>query len=305
MTFTTPVASMRVLLTLLALSASVFMSGLLAQAPDFHKAPATAAQTKNPLAGQPDAATAGRALYQQNCQACHGTTGQGSGNIPALREGPTQAAPDGSIFWFITQGDLNNGMPAWASLPEQQRWQVVTYLKAMSTTPASAAAAPAPPRNSGHLPDPATTAASKAMPATPPFTDFRYEKPGNSRWIKVSDLPAPFATESASNGSTIVPRPAGAWPIAPAGFTVTLYAEGLNNPRLIRTAPNGDFFLAETGPGEVKVLRGFNKEGKPETTSTFATGLKQSLRHRLLPRRPQSGVGLLRRRKCRRPLSLP
>jgi glucose/arabinose dehydrogenase len=113
------------------------------------------------------------------------------------------------------------------------------------------------------------------MPATPPFTDFRYEKPGNSRWIKVSDLPAPFATESASNGSIIVPRPADAWPIAPPGFKVTLYAEGLNNPRLIRTAPNGDFFLAETGPSEVKVLRGFNKEGKYEKISTFATGLKQ------------------------------
>src|ERR1017187_7135742 len=79
----------------------------------------------------------------------------------------------------------------------------------------------------------------------PPFTDFRFEKPGTPRKIIVQDLPAPFATNSAGNGPRVVVRPESAWPKAPNGFKVGLYATGLVNPRLIRTAPNGDFFVAE------------------------------------------------------------
>src|SRR5208282_329111 len=68
--------------------------------------------------------------------------------------------------------------------------------------------------------------------------------------------------------------PEGSWPIAPTGFTVQLYATGLDNPRLIRTAPNGDFFLAESESGKIKVFRGITANGKPKETSVFATGLK-------------------------------
>jgi len=57
---------------------------------------------------------------------------------------------------------------------------------------------------------------------------------------------------------------------------VELYATGLLNPRLTRTAPNGDIFVAETtGSGEIKIFRGITAEGKAKETSTFATGLKQ------------------------------
>jgi hypothetical protein len=38
------------------------------------------------------------------------------------------AAP-GELFWFITNGDLNKGMPSWSQLPKQQRWQIVTFLE--------------------------------------------------------------------------------------------------------------------------------------------------------------------------------
>ncbi len=64
--------------------------------------------------------------------AVHATVpqGQGTGNIPALKTGPAQAAAEGELFWFITQGDVNNGMPSWASLSEERRWQIVSYLKA-------------------------------------------------------------------------------------------------------------------------------------------------------------------------------
>ncbi|HSM78639.1 MAG TPA: hypothetical protein VLT57_13465, partial [Bryobacteraceae bacterium] len=88
------------------------------------------------------------------------------------------------------------------------------------------------------------------------FTDYAHEAPGTFRKITPADLPAPFATKSADNGPDVIPRPEGAWPKALPGFKVTQYATGLDNPRLILRAPNGDIFLAESGPGRLKVLRG-------------------------------------------------
>ena len=94
-----------VVLAALALLTSFGCRPAAAQTPTFHDAPATAAKTKNPFAGQADAAQAGANLYAKKCVLCHGDKGQGVGNIPALAKGPTQAASDGAIFWFITQGD--------------------------------------------------------------------------------------------------------------------------------------------------------------------------------------------------------
>ena len=107
------------------------------------------------------------------------------------------------------------------------------------------------------------------------LTDYRGDKPGVVRKITVADLPKPFATQSVDNGPRLVSRPARAWPQAPAGFKVDQYATGLSNPRLARTAPNGDIFIAESQPGRVKVLRGFGKDGQAEKVEVFATGLRQ------------------------------
>lgn len=108
-----------------------------------------------------------------------------------------------------------------------------------------------------------------------PFSDYRTQKPGATHKITAKDLPAPFATKSVDNGPDQVDRPANASPQVPAGFKVELYATGFDNPRLIRTAPNGDVFLAESRKGEILVLRGIGKDGKVEQTSVFATGLAQ------------------------------
>ena len=232
----------------------------------FHDAPAAAAAVKNPVAGQAAAIAAGRALYTTNCASCHGASTQGNGNVPALASAQVKHASAGALFWFVTQGSVANGMPAWGSLPEQQRWQLVSYLQsldaasAQAATPAAAIASPV----AGQWPAP------KA-----PFTDFRYEAPGTSRKITVADLPAPFATPSAGNAPQLVARPADAWPKAPAGFKVEQFATGLNNPRLLRTAPNGDVFVAETKAGQLTVFRGITAEGHPKETHVFVTGLHQ------------------------------
>ena len=107
------------------------------------------------------------------------------------------------------------------------------------------------------------------------FVDYRSMKTGTFRKITVADLAQPFATESVRNNAEMVPRPADAWPQAPAGFKVDLYATALEGPRQIRMAPNGDFFVAESTAGQIKVFRGRGPDGKPEQVSVFASGLKQ------------------------------
>jgi len=248
-------------------AAGALLAVLPAVAQSFHDAPASSAALKDPAPGKQNA-DAGRQLYQDHCAACHGPNAQGTGNIPSLANGPAQKAKPGELFWFITHGDISSGMPAWDTLPARQRWQIVTYIKYLHgpggkqmTAAGKGATAP--------------TATLQAPPPPPPFTDFRYEKPGTIRKITVQDLPAPFATQSAGNSPTIAPRPEGVWPQAPKGFKVGLYATGLDNPRLIRTAPNGDFFVAETRKGQIMVFRGITADGKPRTTSVFASGLNE------------------------------
>jgi len=103
------------------------------------------------------------------------------------------------------------------------------------------------------------------------FVDSKDLKPGTFKKIAANDLPKPFDTESHRN-TDLAPRPSGALPQAPAGFKVELYLDGLRNPRQIRIAPNGDFFLTETNAGEIKVIRGRTADGKPQQVETFATG---------------------------------
>ena len=125
------------------------------------------------------------------------------------------------------------------------------------------------------------------------FTDWNQQRPGVRHKITVGDLPAPNPTEAVDNGPNVVPRPINAWPIAPANFSVTLYAGGdsvplqrsaatehmkLSNgtftePRYIVTAPNGDIFLSDSGAGTIFVLRGVAPSGKAATIEKFATGL--------------------------------
>ena len=258
--------STRLMTACAALFALATLSVLLAQSPAFHNAPASAAASKNPLAGNANAAQAGAAVFSENCAVCHGAQGQGTGNIPDLRRSHVAAAKDGEIFWYVTHGDAKNGMPGWPSLTRDQRWQVVAYIR---TLPSVAVAAPAAAKL-----DPAMEGAMRAAPPPKaPFTDFRYEYPGAIRKITLADLPAPYATTSAGNAPRIVKRPDNAWPRAPEGFVVELYATDLNNPRLLRVAPNGDIFVAESKPGDVKVFRGFTPAGRPELVETFATGM--------------------------------
>jgi glucose/arabinose dehydrogenase len=100
------------------------------------------------------------------------------------------------------------------------------------------------------------------------------DSPGLRRIIRLEDLPGTNATPSADKAPHMIKRPEGAMPKAPDGFTVELVASGLNNPRKIATAPNGDIFIAESSPGRIKVLRP-GAENKTPESKIFADKLHQ------------------------------
>lgn len=73
-------------------------------------------------------------------------------------------------------------------------------------------------------------------------------------------LPEPYATKSVQNFCKVVGWKEGELPIAPKGFTVSKFADGLENPRWLYVAPNGDLFVAEAGTRIPKKKREDEKE---------------------------------------------
>jgi hypothetical protein len=116
------------------------------------------------------------------------------------------------------------------------------------------------------------------------FGDWQADRPGITRRITPNDLPKPWATPSAGNGSHIVPRPADAKPQVPDGFDVALFAEGLTNPRIIRVAPNGDVFVAETRANRIRVLRAADGDSKPRVDGIYAADLNRRFGIAFYPR---------------------
>jgi glucose/arabinose dehydrogenase len=120
------------------------------------------------------------------------------------------------------------------------------------------------------------TAAPAPAPTLSPSEDpgaWENAAPGVKHHITVADLPPPYKTRSAGNGPHVVKAPPGATLAVPPGFTVKLFAEHLSNPRIIRVAPNGDIFIAETGANRIHVMRAADGADTPSINQIFATGL--------------------------------
>jgi glucose/arabinose dehydrogenase/cytochrome c551/c552 len=225
-------------------------------------------------------AVKGKAVFEQNCALCH------SDNTETVKQGPslmgiyhrpagtganftyTKALKDSGLTWDAANLDRFLANPA-AAVPGTtmpialanpgDRQDVIAYLAALKA-PAAAPVAAAP------TPAPAPTAGGDPG-------DWLHAAPGVKHHIMLADLPAPFSTTSAGNGPKTVRQPPNAALAVPPGFTVRLFAAGLSNPRLLRVAPNGDIFIAETSQNRIRVLRAADGADGPSDVQIFADGL--------------------------------
>lgn len=127
---------MRTMLRLAVMSAVLAAAMLMAQNAGYEQdekwqPPADAAARKNPLASRPEAAAGGEKLFKRNCVECHGEDGAGlvKKHSADLQLPKVQEQSDGALFWKITNGNPDRGMPSFSRLPELQRWQLVLYLR--------------------------------------------------------------------------------------------------------------------------------------------------------------------------------
>ena len=225
----------------------------------------------------------GKILFQQSCALCH-SVAPGPGNIAITGQGPTlvgilgrraaagpnfnysKALAGSHLVWDAASLDrfLANPMAAVpgttmliAVASDANRRDLVAYLQTLTAPPGFPAGGRPP-----------TTA-----PAGPDANDWHNDAPGVKHRVDLAALPPPFATTSAGNGPQVVKRPAGAELSVPPDFKIRLFADGLSGPRLLRTAPNGDIFIAETGANRIRVMRADDGADAPSLNSIFADGL--------------------------------
>ena len=133
--------------------------------------------------------------------------------------------------------------------------------------PAQSPAAPAAPSASA---PPAVSAPAEAMPDLPNAVPTEPLAEHEIR-VKVGDLPAPFATESARKGPEVVPPPADPVLRVPPGFAVQVWADGLEHPRWLALAPDGAVLLVESRHNRIKRLEDRDGDGVAEAVETIGT----------------------------------
>jgi glucose/arabinose dehydrogenase/cytochrome c2 len=234
-----------------------------------------------------EATEPGQRIFEQRCALCH-TTGERSAQGPGLGGvlgrkaasmsfGYSPALREAHLTWdratldrFLSgPAQLVPGTTMPMAIPDDaERGSVVEYL-------ASLPAGDAPSRASE------STDSIIATPPAPPglrageaaFGDYRGDGPGVRRHITIADLPPPYSTPSAQNGPDVVAPPPGAHPFVPAGFRVDVFAHDLVGPRLLRVAPSGDLFVAESQAGRIHVLRAADGARSAPRDAIFASGL--------------------------------
>jgi mono/diheme cytochrome c family protein len=95
-------------------------------------APADASAKPNPQSDKADAVAAGKKIFLRSCAECHGEDGTGlQEGVSNLQAPDVQKQSDGALFWKISTGNVKKGMPAFGKLDENDRWNVVSYLRTL------------------------------------------------------------------------------------------------------------------------------------------------------------------------------
>jgi len=93
-------------------------------------------------------------------------------------------------------------------------------------------------------------------------------------------LPPPNATRAVANPASVIPWPKEKTPTAPAGFEVSLFADDLDNPRMIYVLPNRDVLVMESLPQQsssrIVLLRDSAKSGTPTVRQSFLRRLNMA-----------------------------
>jgi glucose/arabinose dehydrogenase/cytochrome c2 len=226
-------------------------------------------------------ATTGKTLFQQRCSVCHtAESGDGGGaqgpSLIGVLGRPAAAAPqfsytqalrDSKLTWdratlarFLgAPGRLVPGTSMALAVPDEaDRDNLIAYFQSVSSQAAPAAA------------QAIVVPASSEQSA-----NWRLDAPGRMHRITVASLPAPFATASSRNSSSVVPKPANATLALPAGFHIEPFATGLAGPRKMLVAPNGDILVTEMFGGRVTVLHPAPDGRRAAGTDVYLQGLKQ------------------------------
>jgi glucose/arabinose dehydrogenase/cytochrome c2 len=226
----------------------------------------------------------GKAFFQASCAVCHSPE-LGPDNTVIMKQGPSLVGvvgrSAGSLPYFSYTKVIRASGLTWTpatlyrflenpmavlqgtTMPipvadPRNRADVVAYLATLKIPEGAILKYEALPETAGGM-DP---------------NDWQRQAPGAQHHFKVADLPKPYETTSAGNGPQVVAAPTNATLAVPHGFTVKLFAKGLENPRLVRTAPNGDIFIAETGRNRIRVLRAADGAEAPTENQIFAEGLR-------------------------------
>src|SRR6202035_4971314 len=174
-------------------------------------------------------ASAGKALFRQRCTVCHtaesgddggaqgpsliGVLGRPAAGAPQFSY--TQALRESKLRWDAPTLKRFLGAPAGVvpgtSMPlavpdEADRDNLIAYFQSLS----------------GRAPAAAPTVAVPAASAQ--AANWRLDAPGPVHRINLAALPPPYATVSARNGSSVVPKPAGATLALPSGFLIEPFA---------------------------------------------------------------------------------
>lgn len=231
---------------------------------------------------QGDAAR-GKAFFQVNCAVCHSPV-LGPENLVIIKQGPSLVGVVGRAA-----GSLPNFNYTKAIRQSGFTWDPAALYRFLANpmTAVPGTTMPIPVADAGHRADviaylvtlkipEGVTLKYEALPETAGGTDpndWQRQAPGAQHHFTVAELTRPYATKSAGNGPQVVPAPTNATLAVPAGFTVKLFAKGLQNPRLVRTAPNGDIFIAETAANRIRVMRTEDGAEAPAVNQVFVEGL--------------------------------
>jgi mono/diheme cytochrome c family protein len=117
--------------TFLLFSATLLLAASIGDGAWKSKVPEKERMRENPYDSQANAIAAGAKLFRQNCSSCHGGDASGTEKKPNLHSDRIRSSTPGELEWLLKNGSMKNGMPSWSRLPEQQRWQIVSYLKSL------------------------------------------------------------------------------------------------------------------------------------------------------------------------------